>query len=172
MAISEEDRARWRALVDAVPAGPWHVGWDFDEGVFPAWYTAPPPTEPADTGIEGWPPLVDTVAAMAAGITEIGQQAAMALAEAATTALPALVAEVDRLRAALAAIVAEADKHPEPTWDERAQGWVDTEGHYLGEDNDVDFGRPEAWAEAAQMARAALGEAVAWVREGETRDGE
>lgn len=164
MAISAADLARWRALVASVPPGPWYVGWDFNEGVFPTWYTAPPPTEPADTGIAGWPPLVDTVAAIEAGITEIGQQAAMDLAAAATQAIPALVAEVDRLRAALAAIVAEADKHPEPTWDERAQGWRDAEGHYLGEDNDVDFGRPEAWAEAAQMARAALGEAV--------RDGE
>ncbi len=103
MAMTDAEMALWVATASKLPPGPWHVGWIFNEGVFPSWYTTPPPTEPAD--VDGWPPLVDEAALAAAGITEVSQEAAMALAETATTALPALIDEVRRLRAALQAVL-------------------------------------------------------------------
>lgn len=179
------EEARLRALAAAVRPGPWWMC-ETDEGVYVV--TMPPvPWDPAagqlpgDGGAVTWRDRADDPRPVSEddegdeddeddwrpdhpAEVDVGFEGMARLAAAARDALPALLDEVVRLRAALAAIVAKASQHPEPIFDEGAQGWRDAEGHYLGEDGDVDFGGPEAWAEAAQMARAALGEAV--------RDGE
>lgn len=149
MAISEEDLARWEALVAAVPAGPWYQGWEYDghQGVFARYYDAPPVLEPEGTGIEGFPPLMDIAATLEGGIREVPKPAAMELAAAATAALPALMAEVRRLQAALAALRSRG---------EAMLTWVDGEPDDDTYRSGVAQGLCEAWDEVADAARRVL----------------
>lgn len=125
MALSDAEVARWVATASKLPPGPWHVGWMFDEGLFCSWYNAPPPMAPVS---DGWPQEVDEEALAASGITAVDQDAAMSLAAMATMAIPTLVAEVQRLRAALADLAAEEGAVPPPPADGNlvyAEGYAD-----------------------------------------------
>lgn len=139
--MTDAELARLQALADAATPGPWMHQWSanpltgdgFGE-VLRVWGGPRAPVVGGD------------------GSQEYGgvfEEEDGDLIAASRMAIPALIDEVRRLRAALEAIVAVSDANPTPRLDPEL-GWVGPRGRIIYQSG------AEAWDEAAAMSRAAL----------------